>query len=111
MNRIRELRENKKMTQIRLSIELSVSQETISAYEKGKHFPSAQNLIKMSEIFNVSCDYILGLSDVKNIQTGGKYTADEISLISEYRSLSPSEKTLVKAYMQGFSDKRNKAML
>ena len=82
MNRIKELREEKGITQIRLSIELSVSQETVSAYENGKHFPSVQSLIKISEIFNVSCDYILGLSDVKNIQNGGAYTIDEISLVS-----------------------------
>ncbi len=108
MNRIKELREEKGMTQIRLSIELSVSQETVSAYENGKHFPSVQSLIKISELFNVSCDYILGLSDVKNIQNGGAYTIDEISLISEYRSLLPSERTMVKAYMQGISDKSHK---
>ena len=38
MNRIRELREEKKITQIRLSIELEVSQETISAYEMEKYY-------------------------------------------------------------------------
>lgn len=51
MNRIKELRESKGMTQIRLSIELSLSQETVSAYENGKHYPSVENLIKMSKIF------------------------------------------------------------
>ena len=42
MNRIRQLRKEKNITQVRLSIELEVSQETISAYEKEKHFPSTQ---------------------------------------------------------------------
>ena len=41
MNRIKKLRKEKNITQIRLSIELEVSQETISAYEKGKYYPSA----------------------------------------------------------------------
>ena len=48
MNRIKELRESKGMTQIRLSIELSLSLETVSAYENGKHYPRVENLIKMS---------------------------------------------------------------
>ena len=51
MNRIRELREEKKITQIRLSIELEVSQETISAYEMEKYFPSIKSLIKLRQIF------------------------------------------------------------
>lgn len=105
MNRIKQLRKEKNMTQIRLSIELNVSQETISAYESGKHFPSVQILLKLSEIFNASCDYILGLSDVKCIQNGGEYISDEIAFISLYRMLSPTEKELTKAYMQGIFDK------
>lgn len=39
-NRIRELRAEKNITQLRLSLELEVSQETVSAYENGKHLPS-----------------------------------------------------------------------
>ena len=57
MNRIKELREAKGMTQVRLSIELEVSQETVSAYEKGKHYPSVDVLMKLAEIFDASIDY------------------------------------------------------
>ena len=57
-NRIRELREGKRMTQVRLSIELGVSQETVSAYENQRHYPSFTQLVKMSELFHASIDYI-----------------------------------------------------
>lgn len=50
-NRIRELREEVHMTQIRLSTELEVSQETVSAYETGRHYPSFMALVRMSHIF------------------------------------------------------------
>lgn len=106
MNRIKELREAKRMTQVRLSIELSVSQETVSAYENGKHYPSVQSLLKMSQIFNASCDYILGVSDTKNILQGGVLQPDELAFLSQYRTLSPLEKGMVNAYMQGISDKK-----
>ena len=56
-NRIRELRAEKNITQLRLSLELEVSQETVSAYENGKHLPSLKSLIKMADIFHVSTDY------------------------------------------------------
>lgn len=106
MNRICELRKSKGITQIRLSMELGVSQETISAYEKGKHYPSVENLMKMSKIFNASCDYILGLSDTKSIAVNGEYSSEEISLISAYRSASPTERKMITAYAQGITDKK-----
>lgn len=71
-NRIKQLREEINMTQVRLSIELEVSQETISAYENGKHYPSVAALLKLSEIFHASCDYILGLSEVRYPQENTK---------------------------------------
>lgn len=107
MNRIKELRELKRMTQVRLSIELSVSQEMISQYECGKSYPSVQNLLKMSELFNTSCDYILGISDVRRI-TDTEYSEDEIELLSEYKHLPPTEKAMARAYVQALSDKQKK---
>ena len=77
-NRIRELREEKQMTQLRLSIELEVSQEAVSAYENGKHYPSVSTLLKLSAIFHASCDYILGLSDIRFISNTGQTSEDEL---------------------------------
>ena len=105
MNRIRQLREEKKMTQIRLSIELEITQETVSAYESGRHYPSIPILIKMTKIFDASCDYILGVSDVRTIMKGVS-SDEDIEIISRYNSLTPMEKNMVKAYMQALEDKR-----
>lgn len=102
MNRIKQLREEIGMTQVRLSIELEVAQETISAYEHGKHYPSLASLIKMTEIFNAGIDYIMGLSDVRNpIKSLSK---DEQLALSLYKSLSKAKKELALAYMQGLTD-------
>lgn len=105
MNRIKELREDKNMTQIRLSTELEVSQETISAYENGKHFPSVENLMKLSMLFNASCDYILGLSEMRYIQANG-LDNDENVFISKWRALSAEDKSLLSAYLQALLDKK-----
>ena len=51
MNRIKELRKKRKITQIRLSIAAEVSQETISAYENGKAEPKMDKLIKIADFF------------------------------------------------------------
>lgn len=103
MNRIRELREEKKITQVRLSIELEVSQETISAYEMGKYFPSVKSLLKLRKIFNVPIDYILGLSDSKmeGIQTSD-LEEDEIQVLKLYKNLDFLGKERTLAYIEGY---------
>jgi len=45
INRIKKLRQKRKITQLRLGTEIEVSQETISAYESGKVEPKLDNLI------------------------------------------------------------------
>ena len=57
---LKKIREKKKITQVRLSIAAEVSQETISAYESGKAFPSVETLIKIADFLGTSTDYLLG---------------------------------------------------
>lgn len=61
--RIYELRTEKGLSQVKLGEMLSVSQDTISLWEKSKSYPSAEIVILLSKIFEVSCDYILGVTD------------------------------------------------
>lgn len=56
---LRELREDKKMTQSQLAKVFSCNQITISQYERGTRALSIEMLIKYAEYFNVSTDYIL----------------------------------------------------
>lgn len=106
-NRIRDLREECNMTQVRLSIELEVSQETISAYESGKHYPSVASLIKLSEIFHTSCDYILGLSDSRSPSVSVSAPAPAEQLLSKWYRLDKQQQELVLAYMSGILDAGN----
>lgn len=63
MDRLRGLKEKRNITQVRLSTELEVSQETISAYENGKAEPKIDKLIKIANFLNTSTDYLLGRID------------------------------------------------
>lgn len=58
---IKELRKEKNLSQTDLAKLLYTSQDTISLWERGKSFPDIPSLIKMTEIFGVSSDYILGI--------------------------------------------------
>jgi transcriptional regulator with XRE-family HTH domain len=69
-DRLKDLRKSKsnKYTQMQMANQLKILVRTYQMYEYGKREPSISNLIKMAEIFNVSVDYLLGLSDIKNIE-------------------------------------------
>lgn len=61
--RIRELRFEKHISQTELGKLLSVSQDTVSLWEKSKSIPPVEVIIKLSEIFEVSCDFLLCVKD------------------------------------------------
>ena len=56
---LKELREDKKMTQAELGKVFNCNQITISQYERGTRALSIEMLIKYADFFNVSTDYIL----------------------------------------------------
>ena len=61
--RIKELREERGMSQAKLGEELGLNQRTVSEYERGNVEPSIQTIKKLCEIFDVSADYLLGIKD------------------------------------------------
>lgn len=61
--RIKELRIKSDLTQKELSEKLGLTPKMISFYELGERFPPNDILMKLSEIFGVTTDYLLGLAD------------------------------------------------
>lgn len=59
---IQELRKDKKLTQKELAKIFSTTQRTISNWESGRNEPPYEMLIKYAKYFDVSTDYILGLT-------------------------------------------------
>lgn len=102
-NRIRELRELRHMTQVRLSIELEVSQEAVSGYESGKHYPSYPILVRLSELLGVSIDYLMGRSDERG-SCDCTLSSEEAVALGRYRALSPRLRERADAYLQGLTD-------
>lgn len=50
----------KKISQMKLALDLNMSQNSISRYETGEREPDFASLIKFADYFNVSVDYLLG---------------------------------------------------
>ena len=68
--RIKELRTALKMTQSDFATSIGSSQNALSGYENGDRIPSYEILLSIAKTYNVSIDWLFGLSDIKsNLET------------------------------------------
>lgn len=63
--RLKELREERHISQLKLALDLNMNQNTISRYENLERQASYETLILFADYFHVSLDYLLGRSDKK----------------------------------------------
>ena len=61
--KLKELRMERGLSQRQVSKELGLSENAFANYEQGIREPSLDTLKKICEFFNVSADYLIGLSD------------------------------------------------
>lgn len=87
--RLKVLREKTGISQSEASRRLGVTKSTLSLYETGKCLPHAGTIRTMSEMYDVSADYILGLSDfpVKAKAYCEDYARDLLFTIEQISSL------------------------
>ncbi len=96
--RFKALREEKGLTQEELSKILGVGRSTIAGYETKSKQPNYELLNKISIFFDVSTDYLLGLTDVK------KYSEDILAFNST-EGLTEDDIKLVHQMIQNMRDK------
>lgn len=65
--RIKELRNEQHITQLKMAMDLHMSQNTISRYENGEQEPGITELIRIADYFRVSIDYLVGRTDKREI--------------------------------------------
>lgn len=84
MKNLKYLRTYKNLSQAKLAEILGMNQQSINAYENRGTEPDVETLIKISDYFNTSIDFLVGRTDaVKRIDN----TKDEELLLAEYRRL------------------------
>jgi transcriptional regulator with XRE-family HTH domain len=104
MENLRAIREKKRITQVGLSIDIGIAQETISAYESGKSLPSVDVLIKLANRLGTSTDYLLDRTQVSaSVErlTVNDLQVDELELIAEYKKLNREQKGRVLGFILG----------
>ena len=90
---LRELREERKLTQTALGAEIHISARMISFYESGNHFPKDEEALKrMAAFFQVSLDYLMGFSDLREEEPVRK-------LCAALRELPPGERKSLIDYL------------
>ena len=78
--RLRELRNEKKMTMKDLADKLSLTEQAISMYERNERRPNFEKLEEIADFFNIDMNYLLGKSIIKNSYAHefGEITLDKL---------------------------------
>lgn len=95
MNRIKELRTERKMKQAELAQLLSCTPTAISNYETGFRSPDIETIHKLCNIFGCTADYLLGRSEVRSFAL----SPEEAELLRTYRALSPEGREFIRHTM------------
>jgi transcriptional regulator with XRE-family HTH domain len=79
---LRELRNERKLTQQELADKLDVSRMTINFYESNRRTPDINFAIKAANFFNVSVDYLVGNSNIKS-KEDHRYTKEQVENLED----------------------------
>ncbi len=88
---LKKLRTSKGLTQTQLAQRLWLNKSIISAYENETRTPSLEVLIKLSNEFNVSMEYLLGIEREKTLDVTG-LTEEQIAVVTSLVELLKKEK-------------------
>ena len=81
--RLARLRKEKKLTQMELANQASISRSRLSLYETDRREPDLQTLIQLANFFGVSTDYLLGINDKRISANSAIYSDDLIKRLPE----------------------------
>lgn len=104
--RLKELRIKSDMNQTQLAQMLNLKSSAISKYEKRITQPGISTLIKLSEIYGVSIDYLVGASDIENPYSIEQVSPTEANLIARYRKLSFENRIRIDERIKFLSEKQ-----
>lgn len=110
---LKELRADKKLSQLQLANNLNYTQGVISGWESGTVEPKATALLTIAHYFGVSIGYLLGVEDDFGAPTAAPMgdnadlTEKEKALLKAFKNLLPETQDFVLRTAQSLSDKSN----
>lgn len=103
--RIRELREEKNLSQTGLALQIGITQSTLSKIENEQCIPDAEIIAHMSRHFHVTTDYILYLSDIRfplEILTIEQISNTHSTVLSSYYKLNHAQQSALHNFLIDF---------
>lgn len=100
--RIRELREEKEISQKVLAEIIGVSPSTIGMYEQNRRNPDSEMLKSLADYFDVSVDYILGRTSLRNPQQTSTLKKKEVETIAAHlddKNITPKKMKMIQDYI------------
>ncbi|MSS64476.1 helix-turn-helix domain-containing protein [Velocimicrobium porci] len=97
--RLKQLRQKHKLTQSELADILGLKPTAISNYESKRNEPSFEKLIALSKYFDVSCDYLLGISDAYLPIGGEVLDKDIVEFFNLYQQLDEESTKEIRQYI------------
>lgn len=97
-NRLKLLREERKMKQEELAKILSMSTSAIGMYERNEREPNNELTIKLADFFNVSTDYLLGKSDIRNSKNSDSDKLVITLSTKDYPNITIEQKKQIEAF-------------
>ncbi len=105
-NRIKMLRKELNLTQEELALKLGLKgKSSIANYEKGLICPSDDIKLQMSELFNCSIDYLMGVSDIRDWH-GVSLDKLDIAFASGIKGLNKENQEIAKNIIEGLLAKQ-----
>lgn len=89
--RIIEVRKGEGLNQVEFSKKIGLTKQTVSNYETGTRQPGLDIILKISEVFNISTDYLLGKSNYKTFEAQyssntGFFTRETLNSLTQWNS-------------------------
>lgn len=103
-DRLKMLRKEKKLTQVKLGEMLNYGYTAIANYESGRNQPSIPDLKKIASIFDVSLDYLFGVNDIRHPYMVDDESIDFNRFQTYYAQLSKNSRDELLMYMQWLLD-------
>lgn len=109
--RIKELRDEKQLSQKFLAEKIGTSQRNIGRWENGENEPTYTQLVKLADFFNCSIDYIVGREDdfgnvILSAGNGAELSSEEKELLRLFDKLNLFEREAMMIQMRALAEKK-----
>lgn len=107
--RLKELREEKELTQAELGEKLGISRNTIASWESNRRTPELETAKQLADFFNVSVDYLLGRTNIRKFDLDIDNIAAMRSREMEgYNDLTKEEQEFLRNFVREYYERFGK---